>query len=1173
MNYRRRLAWRVGEGGSISGIAAGYPGRRHARGWLLGRPWSSGGRTPGGGTSLPCVLFFLLWGGLWAGTAFPLRLQAPRSGFEHLSLEDGLSQSVVNGICQDRRGFLWFATQDGLNRYDGYRFVVFRNDANDPNSISDNLAYCLHLDQQGDLWIGTDVGLNRYDRRSGRFVRYDFTRVNPGVEGINRIASICRDARGILWLATRRGGILAFDPSTGRSFHFAPDPKDDRKVPDHLLRCMLLAEDGFLWVGTAEGVLCRLDRGTGQVRRFPLNRVFGESRKPSEVWSIFQYGRDRLWIGTNLGLVELNTRSGEVRDLKGLFGSSGPATPVVVNMMMRSRSGELWIGTTTGIYRLGKDLALKNTYRRDARIADSLSQDNINILFEDDAGVLWVGTYSGGINKLDLKRERFAHFPSHDWEPGSLSNPFVLGFLEDQSGRLWVGTENGLNRWDDSTQRFDHFFHEPNNPRSLSNSNIQSLCQDREGVIWVGTSHGLNRLDPGKSDFVRYLREEKDPQSLSSNDILCLLEDRHGQFWVGTYSAGLCRMDRRTGKFTTFQADPGDPRKLCDNYISCLLEDRSGTLWIGTNGGLNQYHPGTGTFSRIEVNPADLRKLGNSRIRCLYEDSRGYLWVGTRNGLYLMNRATGAFARFTMKDGLPNNVVYGICEDTQGFLWLSTNHGLSRFDPFSRKFRNYDAMDGLQSSEFNQWAYCRLRSGELLFGGINGFSLFRPEAIVDNPHVPPVVLTGFKLFGRDARLPQDVTETVNITLRHTENSFSFEFAALDYTNPRKNQYAYMLEGFDSGYIEAGTSRVATYTNLEGGEYFFRVKGTNSDGVTNDQGVVIRVNIVPPFWRTTWFRIATIVGLAVLLNLVFFGGRRLWRAYVVWKRSTYVAHFRVLGTLGRGGMGVVYKAVNIVNRQVVALKVLDQGLGDETSRKRFVQEGLICERIKHPNVVAIYERGEHNDRMYFSMEYLEGMTLRRLLNDGPFEERAAVALFAFLFDVLCDIHRQGVIHRDIKPENIMISRGFSQGSLSHSRAPKSLLQEQIKLLDFGLARFADSKSLTEAGSVAGTLSYLPPEMLGGERVVGPEADFYSLGVILYEMLTGTRPFQGDDNLSIMFSIMYRDPIPPHEVKAGLSTATSDLVMKLIAKKREDRLTGEAAIREMLGGGIEGHSPDR
>ncbi len=574
-------------------------------------------------------------------------------------------------------------------------------------------------------------------------------------------------------------------------------------------------------------------------------------------------------------------------------------------MAYEDSTGVLWVGTSaSGLNRMDGERGTFVRYMHDPADARSLSDDHVLAIIEDSAGVLWVGTQGGGLDRYDRENDHFIHYRNDPYDPQSLSSNSVRSIYEDRGGVLWVGTlGTGLNKANPTNQKFALYRQELGNPNSLSGSSVWAIRQDHQGVLWVGTDNGgLNRFDRESGQWIHYLHDPADPHSLSDNTVRSIYEDGSGNLWVGTAN-GLDRFDRSNRQFSHYRHDPDDPRTLSDNDITVIHEDHGGMLWVGTlEGGLNQLDPQSGRIRRYQADANNPDTLSHNAVTCLYETSDGVLWIGTMGGgvnaldparehfvryrhdprnsnslsddvvfaiaedylfrLYIgtwggglnrYNRSNNQFTHFRQKDGLPNDVVYGIVQDNLRYLWLSTNAGLSRLDVNSRRFRNYDVTDGLQSNEFNMGAYSKSASGELFFGGIHGFNALYPPVVADNPHVPPVVISTVSKF--DQTILADVAQDTEVRLSYRDTMVSFEFAALDYTAPHKNQYVYRLEGFDPAWVNAGTRRYVSYTNLDNGRYVFRVRGANNDGVWNRTGVAIQLTVTPPVWDTWWFRSA------------------------------------------------------------------------------------------------------------------------------------------------------------------------------------------------------------------------------------------------------------------------------------------------------------------------------
>jgi len=491
-------------------------------------------------------------------------------------------------------------------------------------------------------------------------------------------------------------------------------------------------------------------------------------------------------------------------------------------------------------------------------------------IYQDREGVLWIGTFGGGLDQLITGDVSFSNYQHNPTNPNSLSNNNVRGIYEDQVGILWIGSDGGLDEFNPLTGEWKSHKNDPGNPDSLSENIVASILEDKNGLLWIGTREGgVNKYDKETRQFTHYLHDPESPNSLSNNQALSLLEDNDSVLWIGT-ADGLNKFNPDSNDFTRYINNPDDPQSLSPGAVLIIYQDQVGVLWVGTTGGLNKFDPETQTFTRYLQDPDDPQSISHNIVTSIHEDQKGVLWIGTLSGLNRMDRSAGTFDHYRESDGLPNDIIYGFLEDGQGNLWLSTNHGLSHFNPETESFRNYDVLDGLQSNEFNSFSYFQGSNRQMFFGGINGFNSFYPDELRDNIIVPPIVLTSFTQNGEPIDIPLSTSSPTPVTLSWPKNFFEFEFAALSFSQPEKNQYAYILEGFDENWNEIGTRNYGKYTNLPGGTYTLRMRGSNNDGVWNKDGYALDIKIIPPLWETWWF---WGIILLVLLGGAF-GGYRL-----------------------------------------------------------------------------------------------------------------------------------------------------------------------------------------------------------------------------------------------------------------------------------------------------------
>lgn len=810
---------------------------------------------------LICLFLLYCW--------LPYHLSAQELEFEHITLQDGLSQSSVYAICQDQRGFMWFGTQDGLNKYDGYKFTAYHKTPGErSNSLSDNWVKAIIEDQKGFLWIGTDKGLNRFHHKTQTF--REFLNNPKDTKSLinNKVNVLLEDRKGSIWVGTSFG--LDYYDAQQDNFRHISHPK----LFGVNINALIKDVKGNLWIGTSQG-LFYYNRQEDKVEDFPELGLLS-----TEINALFLNAQQKLWVGGKGGLDYLDLSRRRPKILKQLEKELSLAHITAIHQDKIQQV--LWLGTKGGgINRLNLKNWENQIYYHDPQNGFSLNANEIFTFYSDNKGTLWIGTYTGGVDKLDQRRKDFEHFFYEAQNPNSLSSNNVKSFAQDEEGNLWIATyAGGLNRYNPRQKQFTHFKHDPEDPNSLSNNDVQCVYYDRKGRLWIGTrGGGLDLYNPKTNSFIRHQNDPNDSTSISSNKIRVIYEDRKGQLWIGTYGGGLERFDTNRGVFSHYFPDEGKKGSISSNIIYSIYEDRKGRLWVGTrDAGLNLYDEKRNRFIYFQHNDKDPKSLSHNNIMSIYEDSKGRLWVGTYGGaLNLLNKDGKTFTRFNEKDGLPNDVAYGILEDERGHLWISTNKGIARFNPDTRQIRNYDVMDGLQSNEFNGGAYYKSPDGKMYFGGINGFNAFFPADIQNNPYKPSVVITDFLVFNQsvgigssDSLLKYHISETKSITLSYYESVFSFEFAALNYTQNDKNQYAYRLRNFKvkndvndkEGWIYTSADRrFATYTNLDPGTYYFEVKASNNDGVWNETPTVLKIKILPPFWLTWWFRILVVLSIA------------------------------------------------------------------------------------------------------------------------------------------------------------------------------------------------------------------------------------------------------------------------------------------------------------------------
>jgi len=798
---------------------------------------------------------------------------SPSLRFTRLSVEDGLSDTHVWSILQDRQGFMWFGTDvGGINRYDGHEFKVYRHDANDARSLIHNFVLTLYEDREGTMWVGTNGGgLDRYDRATDTFVHHRHDSADPRSLPHDNVKSIREDHTGGLWIGTD-GGLCRLDRSSGTFTRYRHDPRDAGSLSgDRVIAIRDDRETGLLWLGVVPVGVDVFDPVSGRVQaRYVPDPADPGSLSGGIVRQIFQDRAGALWVCTRDGLNRFDKTTGKFIRFRHDPDDPGSLGANSLTRVHEDAQGRFWVTTYfDGLELFDRAHGRFTHYRHDPGDPQSLGDDTIRTMYEDRSGALWFGTENGGVSRLSGESPGFLTFRHNPGRPDSLTYGSVLALHESRAGQLWVGTTKGLNRGS-GTGSFRRYRHDAKDPRSLSHDDVRAVAEDARGTLWIGTNGGgLCRLeDPG---FRCYRADPSDPASLMDDRIETLQAAADGGLWVAVHGFGLEYFDGR--RFTHYRREAEASRSLPTQYVLSIVEDGENGVWLGTNNtGLVRLDRTTGTFRAFPIDPQRVGSEAANRVHALYSDGRGGLWVGAEAGLLRFDLASHEYdVHYTTADGLPSDAVVSILGHEDGTLWLGTPSGLCRLDADRRTFRTYGRSDGLQSNKF-AWRSCtRSRDGRLLFGGVSGFSAFDPHALADNTHVPPVVLTRFELFrkpvvaGEGTPLRTAVHVAEEAVLRHDQSVFSIRFAALNYSSPENNRYAYKMDGFDADWMPTDAQRpYATYTNLDPGTYVFRVRAANNHGHWNHTGTLLKIVIQPPWWRTPGFLGVMALGVVGLL---------------------------------------------------------------------------------------------------------------------------------------------------------------------------------------------------------------------------------------------------------------------------------------------------------------------
>lgn len=782
----------------------------------------------------------------------PLFSQIRHSFFNNYTIRDGLTDNIIHCIHQDDEGWIWMGTSFGVVRFDGYNFQKFDLKTPESDILGQSLIRTIIQDQQGNIWIGTENrGIFVYKRKNYELHRLIRTDRYDGLCS-NSVWSIVEDNNGKFWIGTERG-LNQYDPITNVFKPYYLDPENPERASNNFIRTLSIDHNGNLWIGTSNGVTL-FDLSGNEFHNYLSGDHFTE--RENEVWEIYEDAKYRIWVGTYLG-----------------------------GMMLFNRQ--------------------ENKFEKYSLEKDNDRAKTVRAIVQDKSGNLWIGT-RGGLYQIDEKNKQKSHFVHDDLNDNSLGHNSVIKLMIDAKGDLWAGTRAGVSHLNFDKQAFGNISAGNIYGKELNNSEVYALWEGIDHDIWIGTESGGINIYDYSTNSIRYLT---DKDGLSNNCVkaFCYFNNK---LYIGTYLGGLNILDMQTGRIEHIFNDPNDVNSLSDDAVWSILRDSQDRIWVGTDDGLDIFDTSTKKFNRLGD------RYGMSNVTMVYEDRKGRIWaysenlklsmidndgkvrdfpykarticddknnniwIGTLgNGLTRFNPETNKSATYTIDDGLCNNIIYGIINIEDRYLWISTINGISRFDIHKQEFKNYYRNDGLLNSQYNYGAYLKKQDGTLVFGGAKGIDFIFLDRLDENRYIPPVVFTDFKVFNKSIpikpnvkeknTLPNLICETDHIILDYDQSMLTFEFAALNYANSEKNEYAYMMEGFDKDWNYIGNQRRATYTNLDPGEYTLRVIGSNNDKLYNRDGASISITILPPFWKTMWFKFLMIL---TLISLVFAGYR-------------------------------------------------------------------------------------------------------------------------------------------------------------------------------------------------------------------------------------------------------------------------------------------------------------
>jgi PAS domain S-box-containing protein len=864
-----------------------------------------------------------------------IRIQAfekPDLKFERLTIDQGLSQGNINAIIQDKNGFLWFGTQDGLNRFDGYQFVVYKPDPNNPRSISSNVVKALYETHDGRILVGTaGGGLCIYHPDSDDFTVYKNDESDLSSLSYNSVYSVYEDKDSTIWVGTFGGGVCVYNKETKGFTRYQNAPNDINSLSGNAIRAIFEDKQGELWIGVDGGGLNKFDPIKKRFLRYQHDPFDNESLGSDIVLTVMVDNEGFFWCGSWAGgISKFDPNTGKCVRYKHNAADEFSINSNETFAFCQDRQGRIWVSTRNGLDILDQATGKFYHYLNDPLISTTLSHNVIIALFQDKSGVFWVGSEGGGINKVDLQKKKFVHFQQDYKNPNSsLASNEVTFVTSDSKNNYWIGTRNGgvnIVQFENNSYRVLNA-----EKNGLSSNFINCVIEDRNGIYWLGSNGGgLNRYNANTGEIKIFKEDLTDPNAMQNNAIFALVEDRFGEIWIGTYGGGISKYIPAENRFKTYVIDANNQMS---NVVLSLVEDANGTIYGGSFGhGLVEYDRDKDKFIFHENDPQNKNSISSNTITTLFIAKDGTVWIGTGGaGIDKFDRKLRTFTNYNTKDGLVSDNISAILEDGKGNLWITTVKGMSKFNVKDGKFRNFDRLDGLQDNDFIANSAYQNNDGYMFFGGGRGLNKFYPDSIVDDTTKPQIVITSFKIFN-ELVIPEDggvleksITQTKKIELSYLQKNFSFEFSSLHYASPTKNRYKYKMEGFDADWYEATPDRrFAAYTNLPGGTYTFRVIGSNNDGIWNEEGASIEIIIHPPFYKTWWFY--TIVFIIVAASIF---------ALFKYKEKQNLIHKAELENQ-------IKEAIDEVEKQKVEIVVQNQELQkrqEEDKKRQWFNEGI------------------------------------------------------------------------------------------------------------------------------------------------------------------------------------------------------------------------------------------
>lgn len=907
------------------------------------------------GNIIPLLAAVLILGhtGLVSGQPFQ---------FSHYTVSDGLTQSEILCVFQDSEGFIWIGTQNGLNKFDGYTFEHFFYDPGDTTTLSNSWIFDIIEDRNGILWIGTKDGLNRYDKQEGSFTRIRFGDQTPGA-GDKYIYGLDVDDSYLYLNRSPSLSILDFNTGAIRSYRSTLESGGalyDKGFP------ILRHSSGNLWIGSANG-LCLFNQEDQDFRYFSEDVRDTRTFTAGHITSLLEDGDGNVLIGTENGLCHYHTGAEKTTWYAHERDDPGSLSHTYIQSMIIDHAGNIWIGTDGGgLNRTSGELSTGSAdfthFRNQADNNNYIGHDIVLSLLEDRAHNLWIGTLSG-LDRTDLKKKSIRTYrKSSDPYNIELSDNVIASVFKDDDHKLWIGTWGmGLNILDRNTNEITYYLAESEGERHIPENHVHVIFKDSHSRIWIGTRNGVSILDHALNRFVPVQEYFDTPEFdyFQNKRVYCMIENSDGTFWIGTGN-GICILDTQSGKATLLREDIGAPLTISSNLVYSLLEDKDREIWIATSEGLDRYDRATGQTEHYENDPGDENSLSGSYTVSLCEDDEGRIWIGTNTGLSMFNKADSTFTNFTVEDGLPGNLIYDIIQDGNGNLWFSTVAGLAMKNPDESAREPFVIVDKLLGREFNIKAVFRSNDGEMFFGGIDGLVSFYPDSLIENSIIPPIRITALEKENDGIRGRLNIYRD-RIDLSHRDYSFTIEFSAMDFTDPSRNRYSYKMEGISDQWMDIGTRRFVPFTNLPPGDYTFRVRGTNNDGVWNLAGTSLRIVIHPPWWRSKYAYAAYVVLLIALVVMI-----------IRWRERRLVREKRILEEKIGERTAEIARKNKSLEEQTAKLNELN------ATKDTFFS--ILAHDLKNP-FASLYSLSELAVRNYGEMDDEEKQTVLTKINDS------------------------------------------------------------------------------------------------------------------------------------------------------------------------------------------------